>query len=46
MPLLGGILGLVGFFALVDISIEMTKIRKILESQAALRRDVPQEADK
>jgi hypothetical protein len=39
VPILGGVLGLVGFFALMDISIELTKIRKLLESEAALRRE-------
>ena len=36
MPIFGGILGLIGFFALVDISIEMTKVRKLLEKQVEL----------
>ena len=39
MPVFGGILGLVGFFALIDISIELTKVRKLLEQEAAARRE-------
>jgi hypothetical protein len=31
------ILGFLGFFALMDISIELTKVRKLLERQEAAR---------
>ena len=30
----GGLLGLLGLFALIDISIELTKVRKVLEARA------------
>jgi hypothetical protein len=37
MPWVGGIFGFLAFFALIDISMEMTKIRKLLESEVARR---------
>ena len=39
------ILGLLGFFALMDISIELTKVRKLLERQEAARNPVGSSPD-